>query len=106
MAATYREPLWNSTPFGWTSFSAMIREVRLPSLSIVAYTRPMVRVPWKIVPLSPRAIMRAPGLPCAHSSTWNPAGTWMLFSGMSSGAVTVILPGCPVRCGFFIRSGW
>ena len=66
----------------------------------------MVRVPTKTVPLSPRAIMRAPGMPCAQSSTWKPAGTWMLFSGISSGGVTVIFGGLPVRFGFFIRSGW
>ena len=66
----------------------------------------MVRVPLKIVPLSPRAIMRAPGMPCAHSSTWKPGGTWRLFTGMSSGGVTVILPRVPGRFGFFIRSGW
>ena len=65
----------------------------------------MMRVPAQIVPLDPRAIMRTPGMPCAHSSTWKPFGTLILSSGMSVGGVTVIRPACGARFGFFMRSG-
>ena len=65
----------------------------------------MVRVPTNTVPFSARAIMRAPGMPCAQSSTWNPGGTWMFLSGISSGGVTVSFGGTLVRFGFFMRSG-
>src|SRR5207344_2072254 len=54
----------------------------------------MMRVPAQIVPLAPRVIMRTPGMPCAHNSTWKPGGTLILSSGISDGAVTVILGAC------------
>src|SRR5215510_2315862 len=57
----------------------------------------MARVPAKIVPLSPRLIMRAPGMPLAHSSTLKPFGTFSLSSGIFSGAVTVSGVACGLR---------
>jgi hypothetical protein len=65
----------------------------------------MIRVPAQIVPLLPRVIMRTPGMPCAHSSTWKPFGTLILSSGISEGGVTVILAAWGARFGFFMRSG-
>src|SRR5262245_49786388 len=65
----------------------------------------MMRVPAQIVPLEPRVIMRTPGMPCAQTSTWKPFGSLILSTGMSESGVTVILPACPDRFGFFIRSG-
>ena len=55
---------------------------------------PITRVPMKIVPLSPRVIMRAPGMPCAHSSTLKPAGALSLPTSIFSGGVTVIGEAC------------
>ena len=54
----------------------------------------MVRLPTNTVPFGPSAIMRAPGAPCAQSSTLKPSGTLSEFTGMRSGAVTVKRGAC------------
>jgi hypothetical protein len=57
----------------------------------------MARVPTNTVPLGARAIIRAPGMPCAQTSTLKPGGTWILSSGISSSGVTVSFGGLGVR---------
>jgi len=54
----------------------------------------MARVPTNTVPWSPSHIMRAPGRPCAQSSTSNPEGTRSAATGTRSAGVTVSVGAC------------
>src|SRR6185312_9021077 len=57
---------------------------------VTAYTSLIWRVPTNTVPLSPCAMVRAPGMPSANTSTLNPAGTLSLSTGRSFAALPVI----------------
>jgi hypothetical protein len=48
---------------------------------------PATRLPTKSVPLSPHVIARALLMPEAHNSTLKPAGTLILLTGISLGAL-------------------
>jgi hypothetical protein len=65
----------------------------------------MVRVPAHTVPELPRAIIRTPGMPLAHSSTLKPRGTFSLSRGISETGVTVILPACGASGDAALMSG-
>ncbi len=57
----------------------------------------MVREPTKTVPPGARTIARAPGSPCAQSSTENPSGTRSCAVGMRSAGVAMRRGGCGAR---------
>ena len=63
-------------------------------------------MPTKIVPLSPRAIMRAPGMPCAQISTLKPGGTLSLSTWIFSTGVTVIGEACGASLESAMLDGW
>src|SRR5689334_303932 len=97
-SATNSVPLWNTSPFGASRPLSSTFASRLPPLSTTAYTSCSCRVPTKSVPLSPCAMVRAPGMPSAHTSTLKPAGTLSLSTGRSFADLPVIsiANGCSV----------
>src|SRR2546426_418369 len=97
-SATYSVPLLKTTPFGASRSLSSTFASRLPPLSTTAYISFSWRVPTNTVPLSPKAIERAPGMPSAHTSTLKPDGTLSLLTGRSLEGLPVIsiANGCSV----------
>src|SRR2546428_4280184 len=97
-SATYSVPLLKTTPFGASRSVSSTFASRLPPLSTTAYISFSWRVPTNTVPLSPKAIERAPGMPSAHTSTLKPDGTLSLLIGRSLEGLPVIsiANGCSV----------
>src|SRR5262245_48886071 len=60
---------------------------RVLPLSTTAYTLPATRLDTNSVPLSPHVIARALLMPEAHRLTLKPAGTLILSTGISPGAL-------------------
>src|SRR4030095_11624816 len=79
---------------------------RVLPLSTTAYTLPAVRLETKSVPFSPHVMTRALLMVCAQSTTFKPAGTLILSTGISPGALGAGGWAIGARAESAIDDGW